>query len=63
MGSSTLAFTREYEAAYQWDLLKAGRELVPAFADRWFSKVLVPRLKIRSFPKHDAIAVLAEAPG
>ena len=52
---------RDYQAAYQWDMVKAGRKLAPAFADKWFSKVLIPRLKMRAFPRGEAVGFLAEA--
>lgn len=52
---------RDYQAAYQWDIVKAGRKLSPAFTDKWFYKVLIPRLKMRAFPRAEAVSFLAEA--
>lgn len=52
---------RDYQQAYDWDQNTAGTKLAPAFRDTWFAKALLPRLKMRSLTKTEAMAVLAEA--
>jgi hypothetical protein len=52
---------RDYQAAYDWDSNTAGAKLAPAFRDTWFAKALLPRLKMRSFTKSEALAFLSEA--
>lgn len=52
---------KEYQAAYAWDPSTAGAKLAPAFRDTWFTKALLPRLKMRAFTKTEAMAFLAEA--
>jgi hypothetical protein len=52
---------KEYQAAYAWDATTSAAKLAPAFRDTWFAKALLPRLKMRSFTKAEALAFLAEA--
>lgn len=54
---------KSYQQAYEWNPSTAGLKLAPAFADRWFAKTLLPRLKMRDWPRKEAIQVLAETAG
>jgi hypothetical protein len=52
-----------YHKAYEWNPATAGEKLRPAFERMWFSDVLIPRLKFRSYDTMEALTVLAEACG
>lgn len=51
---------KAYQQAYEWNPETAGVKLAPALSDRWFSKILLPRLKMRDYTKREATQVLAE---
>jgi len=52
-----------YQQALGWNDANAGHKLRPLFEDKWFTQVLLPRLKMRSYSLSEACAVLAEAAG
>ena len=54
---------KAYNAAYEWNADTAGAKLAPAFEDKWFTKALIPRLKMRDWSKADAVQTLAEIAG
>ncbi len=51
---------KEYQRSYQWSPDEAGLKLAPALEDQWFARALIPRLKMRSVKKSDAVTCLAE---
>jgi hypothetical protein len=52
---------KEYQASYDWNANRAGAKLAPAFRDTWFAKAIMPRLKMRTLTKNEALTFLAEA--
>lgn len=52
-----------YDQAAQWDESTAGHKLRSAFEGRWFSKCLVPHLRLRSVNRNEAIRILADECG
>ncbi len=54
---------KNYVQALSWNSDVAGHKLKSLFVDKWFSKALLPLLRIRSYSMEEACGVIAEAAG
>ena len=54
---------RDYAQALEWKNEDAGEKLKPLFAEKWFSKTLLPRLRFKEMSMDAAISALAQASG
>lgn len=64
LGSGTFEVStplKEYAHAYTWKAEDAGEKLKPLMADKWFTKALQPRLRLKELPLEAAIGILAQA--
>jgi hypothetical protein len=46
---------------YEWDQATAATALQPIFAASWFAKAIVPKLRIRTMTRDEAVSDLAQA--
>jgi hypothetical protein len=54
---------KDYITAREWNDQNAAHKFRAHFIDKWFSKALLPRLRLRPYTVSEACAVLAEAAG